>query len=138
MAVVRVMQRRRGLTVIEAAIVLPLVLLLLFGVMEYGWIFFRVHQVTGAARHGARVAATAGQKYGLARSQIDAAMGRAGIDDYTVTFAPVSEGDLDTGDLLKVTVCVPYGAIGLNMPLVPHPDTDRQMCQSVSMVKEGP
>ncbi len=47
---------RRGTTIVEAAFVLPLLLLVMLGAIEYGWLFFNVQQITNAARQGARVA----------------------------------------------------------------------------------
>jgi len=49
-----------GTTLVEAAIVLPLLLLLTLGAIEYGWLFLNVQWITNAARQGARVAAPAG------------------------------------------------------------------------------
>ena len=45
-----------GSTTLEAVFVLILLLMVTLGTMGYGWFFFRVQQVTNAARHGARVA----------------------------------------------------------------------------------
>lgn len=47
---------RTGTTVVEAAFILPLLLLLVMGGIEYGWLFFNVQQITNAARQGARIA----------------------------------------------------------------------------------
>jgi hypothetical protein len=45
---------------VEAAIVFPLLLLLTLGAIEYGWLFLNLHQITNAARQGARTAAVFG------------------------------------------------------------------------------
>jgi Flp pilus assembly protein TadG len=47
---------QRGVTVIEAAIVLPLLFTLIFGMTDVGMLVFNNTQVTGAARDGARQA----------------------------------------------------------------------------------
>lgn len=49
-------RRCRGTTLIEAAIVLPPLLMLTLGVIEYGWLFLNAHWITNAARQGARIA----------------------------------------------------------------------------------
>lgn len=49
---------RRGATVVEAALVLPIVLLFLFGIMEYGRYLFMLQMFTNAAREGCRYAVT--------------------------------------------------------------------------------
>jgi len=47
---------RRGTLVVEAALLLPLILLIVLGLIEYGWLFYNVQQITNAARQGARIA----------------------------------------------------------------------------------
>src|SRR5829696_8647198 len=48
--------RRRGATVVEAAFVLPIMLLLLFGIFEYCRFVFLLQVCENAAREGARFA----------------------------------------------------------------------------------
>ena len=125
---------RRGVAVLEIALILPLVLLLLFGILEYGWMFFQAHQVTDAARHGARIGITADAielEVSEAIESLLCARGICGLAE--VVFAPGV--DIDSGQMLTVTVTVPYAPIGLGMPLVPVPG---ELQASVSMVKEGP
>jgi Flp pilus assembly protein TadG len=45
-----------GAELVEFAIVLPLLLLVLFGIIDFGMLFHRYQVVTNAAREGARVA----------------------------------------------------------------------------------
>ena len=51
----RQLHRRDGLAVVEMAIVLPLLILLTFGMIEYGWLFLRSQEISNAARQGARI-----------------------------------------------------------------------------------
>jgi len=44
----------KGIAIVEFAIVLPLLLLLVFGIMEFGFIIFDKAVVTNASREGAR------------------------------------------------------------------------------------
>jgi Flp pilus assembly protein TadG len=46
----------KGVSLIEFALVLPIILALLIGVIEFGWVLNGYITVTGAAREGARVA----------------------------------------------------------------------------------
>ena len=61
MAIVRKRKanRRRGAAAVEAALVMPIMLLVTLGAIKYGWLFLRAQQVTTAARYGARVAVRA-------------------------------------------------------------------------------
>ena len=49
-------RNRRGAAIVEFAVVLPLLLLLLFGIIDFGWVFLVRQTLTNAAREGARVA----------------------------------------------------------------------------------
>jgi Flp pilus assembly protein TadG len=55
--VAHVDDRERGASLVEMAFVAPLLLLLLFGIVEFGYIFGQYNEVRHAAREGARVAA---------------------------------------------------------------------------------
>ena len=50
-------QHRRGASVVEMAVVSPILITLIFGVIEFGWAFMVRQMLTNAAREGARVAA---------------------------------------------------------------------------------
>ena len=52
---------RRGGAILEAALVLPILLALSFGMVEYGYYFFVKHTLQGAARDGARIPALQGK-----------------------------------------------------------------------------
>ncbi len=47
-------QRQKGAEIVEFALVLPLLLLILFGIMELGIVFFDKAIITNASREGAR------------------------------------------------------------------------------------
>ena len=52
----RFKKNNRGVALIEFALVLPLLLLLVLGMIEFGWLITGWVVVTGAAREGARAA----------------------------------------------------------------------------------
>ena len=132
-------QHRKGLALIETAIVLPVLLLLSFGVLEYGWMFTKSGQITNAARHGARVGARADATSADVRASVASMMSRAGLGDsgYTVTISPPDVDALEPGAALAVRVQVaPYSTIGLTgFPLVPVPNS---LGTEAVMAKEGP
>lgn len=53
-----------GQGMVEFALVAPLFFLMLFGVMEGGWLLFHNHQVSNASREGARFAVVNGAMSG--------------------------------------------------------------------------
>lgn len=53
----KLIKSEKGQSMVETALVLPLVLLLLFGIFDFGWLFYNKLQVQNCAREGARFAA---------------------------------------------------------------------------------
>ncbi len=131
---------RRGLSLIETAITLPLILLLLCGMLEYGWMFLKSQEVTNAARQGARVGARVDALNSDIAAAVSETMTLAGIEgsSYVLTILPADVSTLEPGTMFTVVVQVPYdGAegIGLGLPLIPTPG---QLESAVTMAREGP
>jgi Flp pilus assembly protein TadG len=51
---------RRGTAVVELAVVSPLLFAMLFGIIEFGWLFTVQHSLVNASREGARVGCLSG------------------------------------------------------------------------------
>lgn len=82
----------RGMAMLEMVIVLPLLLLVLFGIVELGLAFARFQVVSNAAREGARVAALYRENCsaGAVLTDVEAAVARHG------TQFGMSAGELET------------------------------------------
>ena len=127
--------KRRGAALVEMALVLPILLLLTFAVIEYGWLTFRASQVNQAARHGARIAVRPAATAEEVEDAVAAIMNGAGLTDYTLTITP-PDPDTEVGDPVTVVVSVDYGPISLTgAAFVPTPET---IIGNVTMAKEGP
>ena len=90
----RLRRSESGAEVIEFALTLPLLLLVVLGIIEFGFVFQQYEVVTNAAREGARIASLS--TYGPTDAT-RAANAEARVDDYLVA------GGLDTAN---ATVCV--------------------------------
>lgn len=124
---------RRGLATVETALVLTLVLTLTLGLLEYGWMFWKMTQIHNAARNGARVAARVDGTAGTASTAVAALMNQGGMAG---KYRFALSGDMTPGTTLTVTVSADYGLIGLlKTRLIPVP---RELVGKVSMVKDGP
>jgi Flp pilus assembly protein TadG len=130
--------RYSGISTVEVALLLPLLLLLTFGVIHYGWLFLKAQQITNAARCGARV----GIRYGSGSGEVEAAvinrMASSGINIGAgdITISPADIFSLDAGDPVTVRVTVVTADVALmNWSRLPSPDT---LAASVTMAKEGP
>jgi Flp pilus assembly protein TadG len=131
--------RVRGTAIVEAAIVLPLLLLLAFGAIEYGWMFVVYGGIVNAARQGARVAITPNATLTDASNQIDTALNNAGLSlsnaqkPYSISYSPITIGG--TTNATIVTVGVQYNYVPLTGGYVPVPST---LHATVVMMMEGP
>ncbi len=129
------LRSRPGVVLVEMAIVTVLLFLLLFGLIEYGFMMLRAQQITNAARYGVRIGITLDSTNARVEAAIAAAMSAAGMADsgYSITFLPGDVAGLTGREELKITVSVPYVNVGAGMPLVPVPTN---LTASVSMASE--
>jgi Flp pilus assembly protein TadG len=130
--------RRRGAALVESAIVMPLVILMVFGVIEYGWMFLKSQQISNACRTGARAGARYGATAGTVTSAVSTSMTNDGFTSgqYSVTLTPSDPTSLSPGQSLTVQITVPYSNIAaINIALIPTPTNLRA---SVVMAREGP
>jgi Flp pilus assembly protein TadG len=130
---------RRGVTTLEAALIFPVLLLLTFGAIEYGWLLLKSQQTTNAARHGARVAILVDADNTQVLSEIATLMDSAGMgtSGYTVHFTPADVTTAGRGEPVTVEVEVPYsdGVELMGIPLIPVPS---HIQAATCMAKEGP
>jgi Flp pilus assembly protein TadG len=102
-------KRRWGAAAVELAIVTPILLTMLFGIIEYGWLFTVRQALTTASREGARTAALPG-------STVEEVLQR--VEDYTEPLglstctADVTCDD-DGNPVGTVTVSIPYADVTL-------------------------
>lgn len=129
-------KEERGAALVEMAIVSLLLIFITFGIMEYSWLFHRVQQMNNCARAGARQAVLPDSTPVAVQNSVDALAASHGIYGYTLTVSPGDIVALGSGELITVTVSVPYDNVKLiGGSLFPMPDPLRA---SVTMAKEGP
>lgn len=100
------MKRRRGAVVVEVAVVMPLLLLIMIGTIEYGWYFFTAQTIKYAAREGARVGCLAISTDDDIKNTINHSMVGIPYNE------PIIMRDT-SGCVLTVTVVSPYSEISL-------------------------
>jgi len=111
----------RGAELIEFALVLPLLLLLIAGVVDFGMMFQSYEVVTNAAREGARVGVLPGYNVPDVQARVNAYLGASGLTGArttTVTNVPVTTG-AGTFTARSVTVAYTYtfAVLGIAAPL---------------------
>ena len=132
-------KKSEGAVLVELALSLMVMILLCFGAMEYGWMFYRLQQVTNVAQAGARQGVLPDATNDDVTTTVANLMTAHGLADtgYTVTITPGDVTAVDPGDLITVRLDVPYGAEAglLQMGIFPTPSN---LPCSVAMAKEGP
>jgi len=115
--------RRRGGALIEAALVMPILLGLCFGMVEFGYFFFVKHTLQAAARDGARMGIVATGTNAKVTATVATAMKAAGLTDtgYEVEIKDGStNANLDVSTAtpqtpIKVVVKCSWSAIGTGL-----------------------
>lgn len=124
MVAIGVCRRRRGVVfarrgdggavAVEAALITPLIVLLLFGIIEFGFVFKNHLAVTSSARAGARIASAMPRADGFAVRAAEsvvregAALERSNIKKVWVYRANSSTGLPDSGGFDSCTACVRF------------------------------
>ncbi|MBM3989385.1 MAG: pilus assembly protein [Planctomycetes bacterium] len=131
----RAARARRGSESIEAAIAVPLLLLVIFAACEYGWLVLKSTQLDGVARLGARAASLEGATAASVEAKVRDALGELGIVGAQINFQPRAPEHLNAGMAITVRIDARYAPnqlLGLAR-LMPIPDT---MKGSAAMVLE--
>lgn len=132
-------RRRRGLSTLEMAIVAPLFLFLVFGVIEYSWMFLKASDISSAAREGVRYAVRPAvedpSELKGPDSPLVAVLTQAGIplELVSVTCPADRSPGVQSGSPVTVHVSVPYDSVKI-LGFVPGPDN---LQATVTMLKEG-
>jgi Flp pilus assembly protein TadG len=114
--------RRRATVVVEAALVLPLLLFLTLGLLEYGWALIKIQQINSAAREGARIGARASATDAQVSAAVSAVLTNANISTYSLSTNPSSIAGVARGATISARVEVNYADIQLvGVPLIPLP-----------------
>ena len=108
---------RRGTTVVEFAIVAPLLLLLILGMVEFGRAVMVQQLLTNASREGARRGILEQTTAEETETVVVDYLASSSVAGATVTVSPASLDHVGFGDPVTVTVSVPYDQVSwLPMP----------------------
>jgi Flp pilus assembly protein TadG len=110
----------RGQTMVEFAIVLPILVVLLFGIIQFGIAFNNYETITDAARAAARVAAVSRQASDPVGACQNAALNAASNLDMTQPGAGVTctyDPSMQPGTTVQVEVDYPYSIDLFGIPV---------------------
>lgn len=84
---------QRGNAVVEFALVLPILLLVVFGITEFGRAWLTLNLMNTAAREGARLAAVTGPDEDLVRTRVTEVLTAAHVTASTITVTGPAAND---------------------------------------------
>lgn len=116
----------RGASAVEFALVLVPLLAILFGIIQYGFVFARAQGVEGAARQAARLAAVGADNGEVCDRAVSAPPVGASAGELRVSVNGDRCEDLDRSaaicpDATDVTVVVEADSSPVTLPFVPMP-----------------
>lgn len=114
-------RRSVGNALLDAALVLPILLSLSFGTVEYGYFFFVKHSMQGAVREGCRAGIVPGATNSTVIQAIAASLKAAGLnssmtsldDKYTVVQSPSDISGLSPGAQITVELDANWGSFNM-------------------------
>lgn len=105
----RLHRHDEGAELVEFALVLPLMLLVLLAILDFGLLFQRYHVVTNAAREGARVAVLPGYADADVQTRVAQFLTASGLSDApTTTVGPPNFIDVGGQCIVTRPVTVEY------------------------------
>jgi Flp pilus assembly protein TadG len=135
--------RHRGGALLEAAIVMPVLLYIAFGTVEFGQYFYLRHTLDGAAREGARAGIVSGGTYANVTTAVNNVLTAAHfntsqfttvVQDNGTTVASLSSAN--TGDAITCSVSCTWGTVGNGFILWNWISTSKSVSGSVVMRHE--
>lgn len=117
----RLVRSERAAAIVEMALVLPLILALMMGILVYGQYFMLAHSVQQAANDGARAAIVgldAADRRAIATRAVDRSM--QGVGGYAVARRSVSVAETTDAVTVAVTYTAPQTSF-LRSSFVPSP-----------------
>jgi Flp pilus assembly protein TadG len=99
---------------LELVMVLPILLMLSFGVVDYGYYFYLKNTLQGAAQAGARAAVPGSATNANVTTAVSNILTAAGISNsnYTVTLSPSDVSTAAAGSAVTVTVSCTWANVG--------------------------
>ena len=104
-------KKRLAAAAVEFAVVAPVFLLMVFGMIEYGRMVMVYQILTNASREGARAAVLDGATTTSVTTSVNSYLTNAMISGATVAVAPNPPTSAQYGDPVTVTVSIPFSQV---------------------------
>ena len=103
--------RRRGAAAAEFAVVMPVFLIVVFGILEFGRMVMVQQVLTSTSREGARLACIDGSTVSDVETAVDQFVTAASLSGVTVTVAPNPLNNAQPGAQVTVGTSVPFSQV---------------------------
>jgi Flp pilus assembly protein TadG len=119
-------QKQQGQAVVEMAIILPVLMVLLLSIWQFGVVYDKWQNLNGAAREGARAAVVApsGQELSSARTAANAAV----AGQLTLSSFSLNATTINGTAYYRATACSPYAVNVLGIVV-----KSGQLCRDATM-----
>jgi Flp pilus assembly protein TadG len=104
-------KKRRGAAAVEFAVVAPIFLLLVFGMIEYGRMVMVQQVLTNASREGARVAVLDGSSAQQVQDTVNQYLNSGSIQGAAIAINPPNPATAGFGDPVTVTVDIGFSKV---------------------------
>jgi Flp pilus assembly protein TadG len=121
---------QNGQSLVEFALLLPVLVLIVFGIIEWGRLWMTMNVLTGAAREGVRVAAVTAPDNNLVQTAVSNVLTAANINGATITTAGPNAAS-------EVTVTVQMNYTVFTGSIIPGLNGTLQLTRSAIMRWEG-
>ena len=103
--------KRKGTAAVEFALVLPVYLTLLLGVLEFARLGMAMQILTTAAHEGCRLAALPGFTATDAQNRVNAVLSGSGIPTATITLTPSDPTTAAGGTPVTLAISMPFSKV---------------------------
>ena len=103
--------RREGAAAVELALVLPVFLTLLLGMLECARLGMAVQVVTAAAREGCRVAALPGNTAATAQTRVNTVLSDSGFPSANISLTPSDPTTATGGAAITLSLSIPFSKL---------------------------
>ncbi len=107
----RIWQNERGQSLVEMALVLPLLLLLVAGIIDFGRAYNNYIIITNAAREGARAASHFPDEPEYVETVVRQEAADSGLDADAISITMTPSGGALAGDMIEVTAEYEFSTI---------------------------
>ncbi len=111
-----------GQAMVEAALVIPIFIVILCGILDFGWIFSNQLMVNNCSREGARYAIVRSDESDMAAqviSHVKAVSSLGDPNDITVSVSTTGDGDVNVTVVRSLPVLTPIAGVFTQGQVIP-------------------